>query len=332
VEVSSTPGDRIVQLDFELHRGLWITGRVTEAESAKPVKAKLHYLPFLANRYAQDLPGFGGNANGFTYFSHLQHRYQTEADGMFRLVGLPGRAIVGVDGYGEFCVGVGADEIEGLDREGKFATYRNPLLPGRHWPHAMKEIHPEEGKQEVQVDFVLKRGARQTVRVVDADGNPLAGAHIGGAGPSAGFALDKHHEAVFDVHGLGPRDTRKLFIQHREKNLAAVATVDMQAERPATMEVRLTPGATIRGQLVDRDGEPMRSTGIEARTQLGEYVVRLESIMTDEDGAFQIDAVPGPADYELRLIRTESRLPDEARRLTIEAGETRDLGMIQVVR
>lgn len=54
--------------------------------------ARLLYLPFLSNEYARALPEFEGGHVHPRYNS----RYQTAADGSYRLVGLPGRAIVGV--------------------------------------------------------------------------------------------------------------------------------------------------------------------------------------------------------------------------------------------
>ena len=86
--------------EVELHRGIWIAGKVTEKATGKPVaEARLHYLPFLDNAFVQDLPEFDrdGNVDG------IQTRYLTGADGGYRLVGCPGRAIVGAEGVDGGC-------------------------------------------------------------------------------------------------------------------------------------------------------------------------------------------------------------------------------------
>ena len=94
VKVPDPPGAGPLSLEVALQRGIWIEGKVTEKATGKPVpEARLHYFPFLENRFAQAHPAFGtsGNTDGVGF----QHRYSSKADGTFRLVGLPGRAIVG---------------------------------------------------------------------------------------------------------------------------------------------------------------------------------------------------------------------------------------------
>ena len=97
--------------------GVMITGTITDKATGKPVAgARLHYLPFLENTFVQALPEFDkdGNVEGF------QHRYVTGADGTYKLVGMPGRAIVGVDGDGKvpYRSGAGSEAIKGLDKNG----------------------------------------------------------------------------------------------------------------------------------------------------------------------------------------------------------------------
>ena len=92
--VDDPPGIGPVPVEIELHRGVMITGRITDKSTGKPVAgARLHYLPFLENTFVQALPEFDkhGNVNGF------QTRYTSGADGTYKLVGMPGRAIVGVE-------------------------------------------------------------------------------------------------------------------------------------------------------------------------------------------------------------------------------------------
>ena len=102
--------------------------------------ARLHYLPFLDNAHCPGLPEFRGRrAHGD------QARYTTGADGSFRLVGLPGRAIVGVDSAsGTYHQGAGSEAIRGMDEQGHSPTWNNPVTPGRKWPLAM-EIDPARG-------------------------------------------------------------------------------------------------------------------------------------------------------------------------------------------
>ncbi len=133
VPVGDPPGIDPVPVAIELHRGIWITGKVTDKATGEPIaSARLHYLPFLDNMFVQALPEFDkdGNVDG------SQMRYKTRADGTYKLVGMPGRAIVGVDDDGRktYRSGVGADQIKGLDERGisRHGTTRSgPANPGR---------------------------------------------------------------------------------------------------------------------------------------------------------------------------------------------------------
>ncbi len=137
VAVPDPPGIAPVPVEVALHKGIWIQGKVTDKETGKPVAGGwMHYIPFLDNAFAQATPEFGNDRNpdGSIY----QDRYQTKADGTYRLVGLPGRAIVGVDLHSgkPYLQGAGAESIKGMDSNGKFPTYLNPLrrsnLPHLH--------------------------------------------------------------------------------------------------------------------------------------------------------------------------------------------------------
>ena len=100
--------------DVSLHRGIWISGKATDKVTKKPVVARIYYFPFLNNPFANKLPEYhNGNVDGD------ENRYWTRADGSFRLVGLPGRAIVGAlaSGGTRYRAGIGASEIGGMNKE-----------------------------------------------------------------------------------------------------------------------------------------------------------------------------------------------------------------------
>ena len=146
--VPDPPGIAPVPVEIGLDRGIWIEGKVTDKETGEPVPGVwLHYLPFLENTYAQASSVFDkdSNADGTTY----QDRYQSKADGGYRLVGLPGRAIVGVTAWTgkPYLQGAGSDSIKGMNPYGHFPTYLNPANPGKNWPTAMKEINPARGRK-----------------------------------------------------------------------------------------------------------------------------------------------------------------------------------------
>ena len=62
VAVPDPPGIAPVSLEINLHKGIWIEGKVTDKETGKPVEGgRLQFLPFLDNAFAQATPEFGKN-------------------------------------------------------------------------------------------------------------------------------------------------------------------------------------------------------------------------------------------------------------------------------
>ena len=98
VAAPDPPGVAPVSLEIALHRGIWIEGKVTDEETGKPVPGCwLQYFPFLDNPFAGATPEFDKNNRSMSAGFSIQDRYQTKADGSYRLVGLPGRAARGGD-------------------------------------------------------------------------------------------------------------------------------------------------------------------------------------------------------------------------------------------
>ncbi|MGH7139288.1 MAG: M56 family metallopeptidase [Pirellulales bacterium] len=123
-----------VTVDFDLHRGIWITGRVTDKATGEPAAARVRYFPFLTNEFAHKrTPEFGKDVLPKMVHGAMYERYTTRPDGAYRLVGLPGRAIVGAESPSlPYRVGVGANTIsEGPDQYGHFPAYHNNLPPRR---------------------------------------------------------------------------------------------------------------------------------------------------------------------------------------------------------
>ena len=76
-----------MKFDIALKRGIWITGKVTDVVTGKPVAAAVDYFPMLTNGHAKDYPNFDPN---ITMSIGIKTRYKTDKEGRFRIVGLPG--------------------------------------------------------------------------------------------------------------------------------------------------------------------------------------------------------------------------------------------------
>ena len=116
LKVSAGPGIEPVRFDIAAHRGIWIDGRVTDAKTGQPVRAIIHYYPYLANTQAQTFPNFRANSMSANWTGN---RYHTDDQGRFRVVGIPGRGIVAVKSLARsYQLGVGGDRLSERPRRG----------------------------------------------------------------------------------------------------------------------------------------------------------------------------------------------------------------------
>ena len=328
--VPDAPGLEPAHVDVELHRGVVITGRVTDALTGEPVPmARLLYLPFLSNEYARALPEFeGGHAH-----PGYDGRYQAAADGSYRLVGLPGRAIVGVvePGSKVHVQGQGASEIEGMDSKGEFLTVRNPIPARNDWPTAMKEINPADESQSVELDFALDSGGQVEIATVDPAGQPISGVMV--TGMSSDRSRQPASAPSFVATSFGPAEERTILLNHEKRGLGKVVRVRAVGEGKK-ITVRLEPCAKIIGRLVDHSNEAPVA-GAEIRFEVlphEEFPPQLQPVTTDANGRFEQPAALPGASYT--IIAEHPSIGSDFRRLArglaVSPGETIDLGTIDV--
>jgi beta-lactamase regulating signal transducer with metallopeptidase domain/protocatechuate 3,4-dioxygenase beta subunit len=337
VSVPDPPGMGPVQVDVALHKGLWIEGKVTEKQTGEPVPgAWLHYFPFLENTFAQATPEFDRNGNGPN--TGHQDRYQTKSDGTYRIVGLPGRAILGVLSHSKkpYLMGDGASAIKGMNKYGNFETWRNPVDPGKLWPTSMKEINPAAATPVVHLDFQLNSGEKVLMRAVDLQGKPVTGLKLAGRIRRGRHEYDVKPEAEFDVVTLAPDEDRMVLIRQDERKLGKVVHVKPGDDKTGPVMVTLEPMATIVGRIVDADGNPV--SGATIRTDPlpgGDFSLSLGQVATDKEGQFVVPDVPIGCKYTLVV---ESGLAAHNRRVAfskdqvVQSGKSTDVGEIRFTR
>ncbi len=333
VDVPDPPGVGLVSVEVALPRGLWIEGTLTEQATGKPVPgAWLHYMPFLENTFAQAHPAFDEDGNSDN--SDIQDHYKTRADGTFRLVGLPGRAIVGALVHDKaYLQGVGSDAIAGLNKSGHFETYRSPINPGRLWPTVMKKINPSADEELVRLDLQVTTGPSVRLSVVDADGKPVIGVSTRGLKGLSSYEREAMASSEGEVANLMPGEERTVLLRHEGRKIGKVVRVRQGDDANGPIVARLEPLAAMTGRVADVDGNPV--PGATVRPDLlpsGDFSLSLPQVATDEQGRFLVPDVPVGCDYAMAvetLGAIRARQFTFLKRATVRPGETTDVGEIR---
>jgi 5-hydroxyisourate hydrolase-like protein (transthyretin family) len=324
-EVPDFPGIDPVTVDVELHRGLWITGRVTDKDTGQPVRAVVHYWPFLDNPHPKSLPEFGPGRN----MTGDQFRWPTRPDGTFRIPGLPGRGLVGAEarlvGYRE---GAGAAEIHDADHEGRLRTYRDQVWPSLKSPTTMKEINPAEETQTVVCDLVCDHGETIRITVLDPEGKPAR--HCSLSKPTKDGKLNDI-DSPFDLNGLALHIKQPLLVQQKERNLAKYVTYTLTEQSPRVLTVKLEPCATVVGRLLDEDGFPLKGVTLEPQfRRSGDFWVRLPSVVCKGDGSFEYRGLPTGASFTFSLQEPGMQILRRFGPVEPEPGKTVNVGDLKL--
>ncbi len=148
------PGLGSVTLDFELKKGVWLHGKVTDQATGRGVESELHYAVFSDALDKKD---------GETLYiqqANNANAGRTDTQGRFRILAYPGRGLVGCRSIGDerehYRIAAGAVEIV-RGKEGTigsvvvFATYPFDVFAAN--ADAWKEVNPATGVKIVPCDI-----------------------------------------------------------------------------------------------------------------------------------------------------------------------------------
>ena len=179
-----------------------------------------------------------------------------------------------------------------------------------HWEDQPR-IHVSPGTPATR-DFQLRRASRLRIRVVDEEGNPIAGVPL-----LAGSLSEEHwrsetrattdRQGWATVGGLPPSDQEYIIGTFDRgyafnKLIVKLNDPDSLPER----EIVLQKGVTVKGKAVCSDGEPPVGWRINAMPSWWRFGISSSGTKVAEDGSFALEHIaPGPYDVKISVPRGE---------------------------
>jgi RNA polymerase sigma factor (sigma-70 family) len=313
--------DQPVTADVELHRGVWVSGTVTDKATGKPVEASISYRPDGYDPTHETIPGY--QPRGFDDVTW----YVTDKAGKFRVLAVPGKGFVFVWAYREYLT---ADQVD-WQGELKDTTPRThvdsaPVEIASNWNAIAGVSVPTAGKPAKEYAFTVESGTTLKARITDPDGKPLAGCVVTQRTNFSSFEVGRVETADVEFLRVNTNRPRPVLVLHAEKRLGIRTT-----PAKSSTEIRLQPTATAKGRLRSEDGKPLANTPVEIRYSLNEdhgfRVTELfPEVMTDEDGRFVVPNLIEGVSYELRWPRPAPKKANDYHQFTVNSGEEKHLG------
>jgi RNA polymerase sigma factor (sigma-70 family) len=324
-KVGNPLGLEPVTVDFALKRGVWVKGRVTDKNTGKPLWASVEYFCFNDNPNAKEIAPEG----------RFDHWRSSREDGSFLMPVLPGRGLIAVRAYQDhYVMGVGAEKIKGPRDKGVNDLFiTTPHFCFARNFHAVVEVDPKAGEESITCDVILEPGHTLKGTVLGSDGKPLAGARISGL-KDMGY-WEKNTGPDFTVESLQPNKPRVLQFVHDGRKLAGMVVLQGDENEPLT--VRLEPSGALTGRLVTLQGDPVAGARVACEAILKEKGQTLHptalDVRTGKDGRFRIEGLKPGLKYGLGVTTGSygrEIVGGEPKDLTIQAGETKNLGELRV--
>ncbi|MDJ0523410.1 MAG: carboxypeptidase-like regulatory domain-containing protein, partial [Planctomycetota bacterium] len=309
--------DKPLTLDLTLSRGGAVRGRVTDQETGAAIPGATVHL------HAVSL-GRAGNAEPpRSVVADANGRYRFDAVGIGRYVTLPS-----ADGYYLPQLKPQGGAVGGI--------VSMPMGPGASAPPAVTVVMTAEGL-EVERDLALAKGHRVAGSVVDADGQGVRGAEVFARGyglQSIGWqwglgGLRREPLATsgsggrFTIEGLPPKGDWVLYA--KKDGYAGVFAKPFAVDedtKAADVTLKLEPGATVRGRVVDEDGRGVTAVTVGYWGGTQETAGGRNSAQTDAEGRFELKGMPA-GDFTLNVRVPGSRGKQHPLK-DLKAGEVRE--------
>ncbi|AGA31155.1 M56 family metallopeptidase [Singulisphaera acidiphila] len=326
--IGKEDGSKPIRRDFQLKRGVWVHGKVVDTSTGKGVHAGIAYYIMDDNPYLKKYPQYD------TIYATPAN--QTDADGTFKLIVMPGQGIIGARAWKDsYRLGSGLEKLEELKLKndgGEIIRARpSHLIPTNY--HTIVAINPGEGDESITCEIPLDPGRTVKGTIVGPDGAPLVGARLEGTEDQfRRWSAKPLPSANFEARALGSGQSRLILFYHEEKKLAGARVIGPDETGPIV--VQLEPSGTVTGRLVDAGGLPLAEAEMSCFVSYDDPTHKTGSlpapVKTDKEGRFRAEGlIPGQS-YRFQLWKG-SELRETPINAVITRGETKDLGDVSII-
>ena len=234
-----------------------------------------------------------------------------------------------------------ADRGKGIGAFGDGETISFPL----NGNHTYRFIDLPANADSVDIDLELARGETRKGKLIGPNGKPVTGVRTYGQTSRWGNVRTLETDA-FEVHGLERGHPRLVLFAHKDLHLVgSVVLKDDDIKSKTPLVVRMERAGSVKGRLVDEDGQPLSGAKLTAMTFDADGTnlpggpdglwPDNEDITADADGRFVVDGLKKGAKTTISvspITRPNVRLRtgDILKNLTAAPGEVRELGDVKV--
>ncbi len=334
--LAGKPGLTEITADLKLTRGVLLKGRVVDNATGQPIRgAGIRYTALADNKHYADLMKGKSGESGMAYNS--------DADGRFEFVVLPGSGIVMAQGETrgrnagtEFTqvriatADLARADMRHLENLGEAFSAADGHIITMHSLSGYKLVEPKLGDDVAEVEIGFDRGKTVTGKVLTPDGKPAAGVTAYKLTACYDYP-QKLTAGTFTAIALD--HPRTLLFADAAKKLATTVTLKGDEK---DLVLKLEPWGKLTGRLLDADGQPVAGASVSASTKESVKYMAFNNVLserkavTDVDGTFALDVPGGPAAYlvgfSLKNKYLNTGYDPKAPGYTVKAGETTDAG------
>jgi beta-lactamase regulating signal transducer with metallopeptidase domain len=302
------------RIEIQVKRGIWIEGRVTDKQSGEPLLATVDYLALKKNSHSLDKLGLA--------LAWVEKRYETDSDGRYRVLGLPGPGVLlvtsQVSGY---PLAAGAETIDGYDASrGVIPTAPFPLrLQYSEWT-LLNQIDPAADAISFTRDLVLDAGGSIPGRAVGPDGKPISDLNVLGQTEGDEWWRPRNQDNVpatdrFTVNDYDGKGPRQLFFKNQDETL--VGQYRLEGDAPEEIVVTLQPSVRVTGRLIeDETNLPATRYFLHSETcslfneKYPPEKFRIHWLLTDDEGRFEIKGLMAGVAYKMNGLNERNSADD----------------------